>query len=783
MTLPTAVAKGVESSPHDEFVPVRPLRAGLVAGVLAAVYLIVVYLVHPVPARFVRLAGGRGDAIGRLGGARLVWQPPPGYDLRRVTSELDEHGTTTVLRGDGTVEILLGGVTADDVNAVAEALTQKRLEFHEVLETKEMQQLAGVLGLRMKDEWPVDIDITQWRPENGSTTHTDYFLRAHTKEDLVAALAKAGSLGWTLPAGSHIGYERYENPKGEVVWQTYVLADEVGLDGQDIANAVGSYDPNTNRPVVSVELTRAGTQRFAELTERLAGKKLATVAGDEVKSAPIINGPIRGGRIQITMGMSDPVKAERERDELVKILKAGSLPAGGALLSKTLVEPTDTSLQLWLGRVFFGLAGGLLVGLLAWIVVRVARPVRRRMPAIAPGPLPISRVLVTLLAPAAVLALSYLPVPTVSAEASRMHHLNLGSIGITPLVSAYLIAELLSVTIWRKRRHAGPVARRPIQHAFVVLAIAITALQAWTLTTYLQSITYDDLMAPSAMARLEVVLAFGAATAFLAGIATIIRNWGLGNGYGALIAGGWAVLVVKGFFHLPDARMALLLFQCLALAVPVACVLRWRVYSAGERTLRVPTSGIVPLAQAGGLVLVFVMLAWVSQNAFLSDTWFAIERLQSHQTLVYVVGAALVVVWSAAFAWPPSVKASWSSWARATFVSLALLASLAAVLAVGTRSASLVDPVTIAIITAFAVDAFDDWRARRIVLDRVWTVHSAQRAELVERQLRDAGIPCHVASANVRTILGGFGAFAAIDVLVPTEHVPAARTLLNCRRA
>jgi hypothetical protein len=58
-------------------------------------------------------------------------------------------------------------------------------------------------------------------------------------------------------------------------------------------------------------------------------------------------------------------------------------------------------------------------------------------------------------------------------------------------------------------------------------------------------------------------------------------------------------------------------------------------------------------------------------------------------------------------------------------------------------------------------------------------VHSAQRAELVERQLRDAGIPCHLASANVRTILGGFGAFAAIDVLVPTEHVPAARTLLS----
>lgn len=779
MTLPTAVAKGVESSPHDEFVPVRPLRAGLVAGVLAAVYLVVVYLAHPVPARFVRLAGGRGDAIGRLGGARLVWRPPPGYDLRRVQGELDQHGTTTVLRPDGTVEILLGGVTADEVNAVAEGLTAKRLEFHEVLETKEMKQLQGVLQLPMKNAWPLDLDVTQWKPEGGGDVHTDFFLRARTKQELVAAIAKARSLGWALPPGSHIVYERDVTPKSGVMWITYVVADEVGLDGEDVENALGTYDPNTNRPIVSVEMTREGAQRFGDLTARIYGKKLAIVSGDEVRSAPIINGPIRGGRAQITMGGGDPQGMERDRDVLVKVLQAGSLPSGGTLLSTEVIQPTDTSLQMWIGRVLLGLAGGFVVGLLAWIVVRVARPVRRRMPATANGSWPVSRVLVTLLAPAAVLALSYLPIPTVSTGALARNHLNLGAIGLTPIVGAALLAELLAVTVWRKRRHAGPVARRPIRDAFVVLAIALTALQAWTLTRYLQSITYDDLMEPSAMARLEVVLAFGAATAFLAGIATIVRNWGLGNGYGALIAGAWAVIVVRGFGHLPAGHMALLLFQSLALAVPVVLALRWRVYGAGERMLRVPTSGVVPLAQAGGIALVFAALVWIGDNAIVTRTWDLIERIHAHPSLGYIFGAALVVVWSAAFAWPRSTGASWRVWARATFVSFALLALLVAVVAVGTSSPTIVSPITVAIVAAFALDAFDDWRARRIELDRVWTVHSAQRAELVERQLRDAGIPCHLASANVRTILGGFGAFAAIDVLVPTEHVPAARTLLS----
>ncbi|MBV8761981.1 MAG: DUF2007 domain-containing protein [Deltaproteobacteria bacterium] len=778
MTLPTAVASGVEPKPDDEFVPVRPLRAGVIGGLLAAVYLVVVYWAQPVPGRFVRFAGGRGDAVGRYGGARLVWQPPPGYDLRRVTDELDAHGTTTVLRSDGTVEILLGGVTADEIHAVAEGLTQKRLEFHEVLETDEMKRLVSLLALPMKDQWPLDAEVDQWRPEGGGGVHTDYYLRARTTDELGAALDKARSLGWSPPPAAHVGYERVETENG-TYWRTYMLADAVGFDGEGVANAVGTYDPNTNRPVVSVDMTREGAQIFGDLTTRIVGKKLAICSGDEVRSAPVINGTIRGGRAVITMGGGDPAKQERDRDVLVKVLKAGSLPAGGALVSQDVMAPTDTTLQMWLGRALLGLAGGVGIGAFVWWIVRALRPVRRRIPAIAPGPLPVSRVLVTLLAPAAVLALSYLPIPTVSKEALARDHLNLGAIGLTPLIGAYLLAELLAVTVWRKRRHAGSEARRPIRDAFVVLAILLTALQAWTLTTYLQSITYDDLMEPSAMARLEVVVAFGAATAFLAGVATIIRNWGLGNGYAALIAGGWAVLVVKGFAHVPNASMAFLVFQAISLAVPVAIFLRWRIYGVGERRLRVPTSGIIPLAQGAGVVLVFGALAWINDNPVVSRTWDAVEYLHAHAGAADAVAAVFVVLWSAAFAWPPSTGVSWRSWGRATMLSLAALAVVSGMVALGSKSPTIVDPITMAIIAAFALDAFDDWRARRIELDPVWTVHSAQRAEAVERQLRDAGIPCHLASAHVRTILGGFGAFAAIDVLVPTEHVPAARTLLN----
>ncbi|NJM91061.1 MAG: hypothetical protein HC863_02010 [Myxococcales bacterium] len=66
---------------------------------------------------------------------------------------------------------------------------------------------------------------------------------------------------------------------------------------------------------------------FGDLTAQVVGKKVATILDDRVKSAPIINGAIRGGRASITMGGSDPQRQERDANDLVGVLKTGSLPA------------------------------------------------------------------------------------------------------------------------------------------------------------------------------------------------------------------------------------------------------------------------------------------------------------------------------------------------------------------------------------------------------------------------------------------------------------------------
>ena len=67
------------------------------------------------------------------------------------------------------------------------------------------------------------------------------------------------------------------------------------------------------------------------------GKKLATILDDKIKSAPIITGAIHGGRASITMGGSDLRSQEAERDELVNVLKTGSLPSPLRELSSKVV--------------------------------------------------------------------------------------------------------------------------------------------------------------------------------------------------------------------------------------------------------------------------------------------------------------------------------------------------------------------------------------------------------------------------------------------------------------
>ena len=263
-------------------------------------------------------------------------------------------------------------------------------------------------------------EVDQWRPEEGGGMHTDYYLIAPDREEWVSVewAKKRGAgclkkdsvitadnkvkcnitgrqiierylygdkdLGYQglieknpdfkMPDDRQIGFELIEPQIGAKetrnFWRTYYLERAVRLTGSAISDAMGSYDPNTNRPIVLLDFNRFGGRIFGDVTASIVGMKFATILDDKVKSAPIINGAIRGGRASITMGGSDPMQQERERDDLVAVLKTGSLPAPlneesaariGPSLGMDAIQKTRLSFILGVGLVIL-----IMVGIYRW---------------------------------------------------------------------------------------------------------------------------------------------------------------------------------------------------------------------------------------------------------------------------------------------------------------------------------------------------------------------------------------------------------------------------------
>lgn len=177
----------------------------------------------------------------------------------------------------------------------------------------------------------ISAGIDQWRAEIDSVEHSDFYLRGPERESLrryFARLAVADPT-FALPEDRMLGFELVEpDTKSErPLWRSYLLERRTDLTGAALSNAETTSDPNVNRPIVLLDFNREGGRVFGELTGRIGGKKLAIVLDGTVKSAPIINGPIRGGRASITMAGADPAQQMQDANDLAIVLRSGALPA------------------------------------------------------------------------------------------------------------------------------------------------------------------------------------------------------------------------------------------------------------------------------------------------------------------------------------------------------------------------------------------------------------------------------------------------------------------------
>ncbi len=128
-----------------------------------------------------------------------------------------------------------------------------------------------------------------------------------------------------------IGFElvrpQRKDDSTEPYWRTYHLRRAVELGGTAIADTRVVYNQTTNRPEVQIDFTRYGGRRFGEVTSEAVGKKFAIILDNKIASAPSIRQAITQGSAVITLGGSDPKESQAEAEDLVDVLRTGSLPA------------------------------------------------------------------------------------------------------------------------------------------------------------------------------------------------------------------------------------------------------------------------------------------------------------------------------------------------------------------------------------------------------------------------------------------------------------------------
>jgi preprotein translocase subunit SecD len=131
----------------------------------------------------------------------------------------------------------------------------------------------------------------------------------------------------------------------------FALKADPELTGEVITNAVATFDPTTNQPMVSMAMNSDGSERWGRITGANLKKRIAIVLDDQVYSAPVVQSKITGGSSQIT-GMENAEEAHL----LEIVLKAGALKAPVQIIEERVVGPSLGQDSIRSGMISFMIA-------------------------------------------------------------------------------------------------------------------------------------------------------------------------------------------------------------------------------------------------------------------------------------------------------------------------------------------------------------------------------------------------------------------------------------------
>lgn len=99
-----------------------------------------------------------------------------------------------------------------------------------------------------------------------------------------------------------------------------VIKERAVITGDMLKKAMGSFDQQTQLPIIQFEFNPVGARRFADITKQNVGRRFAAVLDNKVITAPNIRSPILGGSGQIEGDFTI-----EEANETAVLLNSGAL--------------------------------------------------------------------------------------------------------------------------------------------------------------------------------------------------------------------------------------------------------------------------------------------------------------------------------------------------------------------------------------------------------------------------------------------------------------------------
>lgn len=208
-----------------------------------------------------------------------------------------------------------------------------------------MRRIYGHAGEDARaTELGIEALVDRW--DHAGKSYSDFYLAAKDRDVLAQYLAELSRQNATMTADdAHLiafSFDHAPPDRPGPEWRSYYVSRAASLAMDAIQHSELRFNPQSRRAQALITFTKEGTQTLATLTRENVGKKLAIFVDEAIVSAPVIMGEIPGGQMVMSSG-GDPQTAKRDAEELVELLKLGTLPARLTLVSTKQLESSTAT--------------------------------------------------------------------------------------------------------------------------------------------------------------------------------------------------------------------------------------------------------------------------------------------------------------------------------------------------------------------------------------------------------------------------------------------------------